>query len=163
MTTPNTPDYSTPPRGGMPKWLIIVLVVLLFVVLGCCGMFSMCFWVGRRVAAPAIQQAAQRQMERQGVVVDNNGAGLSVPAEFPKDIPIAPGFKVNMKIMPPGTKSGSLTLTGNTSMPDLQNYYEKEMANQGWKQTTASAQGDVFQQVYSKEKRTATVVGSRSE
>src|SRR4051812_9295085 len=74
MTSPVAPPR--PARDGVPKWLIILLVVVLFVVLG-----SMSYWVSKRVEAPEIQQAAQEQIEGQGAAVDNDDTGLSVPTE----------------------------------------------------------------------------------
>ena len=94
MTNPATPA----PKGGMPKWLIILLVVLGIVLLTCCGMFTMCTYILRQ--APAI---VQNQM---GMNVDTTGAGISLPANFPADIPVFRGVKATSSISPTCSRSG---------------------------------------------------------
>jgi len=61
MTNPNVPNYSPPSGGGMPKWLILVLVVFLIIVLGCCGGFAACHWACQRVVSTAAQAAKDNE------------------------------------------------------------------------------------------------------
>jgi len=166
MSNP-APPMATPPNsgGGMPKWLIILLVILLIVVLGCCGAFAACRWAcakaGQAVSS-GIQAATQKiddERKRQGIEVDLSGKGLAVPAEFPADIPLYPGFKILSKAIPPGTRAGSIVLSGSASPSTLSSYYEKEMASKGWKQESATADQQSFAQSYSKDDRTTTISG----
>src|SRR2546430_1774276 len=65
----NTPNYAPQPKGGMPKWLIVLLVIFLVIVLGCCCGFITCTYflrAGAHAGAAALQKAAedaQRRME----------------------------------------------------------------------------------------------------
>jgi hypothetical protein len=151
--TPRTPGSGapTPPTGGMPKWLIIALIAGLAIVLVCGGGVTTCVLVGRK--------AAQQVQEHSGFSVDTGGAGLSVPADFPKDVPLAAGYKILSKMTPPGTKSGVIVLSGASSLKTLSDYYTAEMGKQGWQQVSESAADDGFQQTYSKEKRVVTITG----
>lgn len=168
MTNP-----ATPPKGGMPKWLIILLVVLLVIILGCCGGIVTCNILLRKAvntAAPALQSAMESatraatqkitdEMRAQGMEVDTTGAGLTVPAEMPSDVPIYEGFKIQVKIVPPGKKEGAINLMGKAPTATLREYYEKQMASRGWKQESATTTGDTFVQTYSKDKQTVNISG----
>ena len=160
----------TPPKSGMPKWLIILLVVLLIVALGCCGGFAACTWMCQRAANNAggalnamgeqMKKQAEENLKKQGVEVDTSGAGLAMPADFPKDLPVFSGYKVNAKSTPPGGKGGTISLTGSSSLKAVQDFYTSEMAKQGWTQTGESADAGSFVQNYAKEKRSAMITSS---
>jgi hypothetical protein len=179
MTNP-----ATPPKSGMPRWLIVLLVIFLVIILGCCGGFVACNWMCSRVAQTGgntlqslanaatqraeaeMKAATQRAMEearRQGAEFDTTGAGLALPAEFPADIPIYSGFKVTTRVVPPGSKGGTLLLEGPAKAATLGSYYEKEMAAQGWKQIQAFASGNSFSQSYTKDDRSATFTGTEND
>ena len=162
MTNPATPGPAapTPPSGGMPKWLIILLIVLLVIVLGCCGGFTACFLFARSAARNAPNAVQSFVENRTGVTVDTSGTGLALPADFPKDVPVASGYKVTSKITPPGAKGGMIMLTGSSSIKSLADFYTTEMAKQGWKQAGETADADSFTQTYSKDKQAATIVGT---
>lgn len=160
--TPGAPISPMPPSGGMPKWLIILLVVLLVVVLGCCGGLTMCHFMcnsAAKTGAGAMQSFVE---QRTGMSVDTSGTGLSLPADFPKDIPVAAGYKVKAKITPPGTKGGLISLTGSSSLKALSDFYSTELPKQGWKQVSDSADTDSITQMYSKatDKRTVMIMGT---
>ena len=165
MTTPAMHSTTPPAGGGMPRWLIFALVALLIIILGCCGGIAacnfMCAAAGHAVrnGAPAIGNLTTQALNQQGVAIDTSGQGLSLPADFPADIPIASGFKLRSKFTPPGAMGGTLSFTGTDAPATLAAYYEKEMAKQGWTQAGASADADTFTQSYSKEKRTVIFIG----
>ena len=56
---------TQPGKGGMPKWLIILLVVFLLIALGCCGGVGTCMYFGRKAVNKAREKAGtlQQQME----------------------------------------------------------------------------------------------------
>jgi hypothetical protein len=170
--TPGTPGpvSPTPPKGGMPKWLIIVLAILVVFILVCCGGFAACRWAcvrgaqslsdQVRAATQQARQAAEAQQRQAGVSVDNTGAGLAMPADFPTDIPVMSGYKVRAKVTPPGGKSSSISLTGTSTLKAVHDFYSSEMAKQGWKQASDSAEEDSFTLVYNKDNRSVMIMGT---
>jgi hypothetical protein len=66
MTNPATP----PSKGGMPKWLIILLVILLVIILGCCGIFTTCFYLARKGVQAAQSAGAQIQIDAEQRIKD---------------------------------------------------------------------------------------------
>ncbi len=111
MTNPVTPAGAPvpPAGGGMPKWLIILLVIGLVVVLGCCGGFAACHWMCTKVVtagaeaaqngAVALQQRAmqaqadaQAAMEQQrAAAVAAGGNGQAMPDQAAPGAPAAGG------------------------------------------------------------------------
>jgi hypothetical protein len=72
MTDAGTPNYQTPaPKGGMPKWLIIVLIILGLIIFTCCGGFVTCTVLAKRAASTAatkldeISKEMQKEVEKQ--------------------------------------------------------------------------------------------------
>ncbi len=115
MTNPVTPAGAPvpPAGGGMPKWLIVLLVIGLVVVLGCCGAFSACWFFAKHAAqgvgqlGQAIQQQAIAEAKKQGVEADMTGNGLALPDNFPGDVPVYSGFKAFYKVAPTGQSNGA--------------------------------------------------------
>ncbi len=84
------PAPSAP--GGIPKWLLVLVAVLLVIVLGCCGVFTVCSFLVRRgaqtagsaldVAIKQAQAEAERQAEaaRQRAMEQATQGVLPAPA-----------------------------------------------------------------------------------
>jgi hypothetical protein len=70
----------------MPKWLIILLVVFLVMILGCCGGVTTCFFLARKAAKTGVArlqeaaQEAQREAEAARANAERNGAAAPAPA-----------------------------------------------------------------------------------
>jgi hypothetical protein len=132
----------------MPKWLIILLVVLIVVFIGCCGGIATCYYaVGR--AGSALSKAV-----REGTGMSFDG---TLPASFPKDVPIYSGFKPTFSIAPAGQEQGAVTLTGKGDPSKIGEFYEKALADNGWKQTATHGSADEITQTYTKDTRTVSI------
>jgi hypothetical protein len=128
----------------MPKWLIILLVVLLLIILSCCGGFVTCTYL--------LKRGVDTAKESVGV-----SFGDQLPASFPKDIPVYSGFKPTFSLAPAGSDSGMVTLTGKGDPSDIGDFYEKTLADNGWKQTASNTIPDGLTQSYTKGDREATI------
>jgi hypothetical protein len=107
MTNAGTPNYQTPaPKGGIPKWVIILIVVLGLVIFVCCGGVVTCMVLAKRVGttvaakAQEVAKEAQKRMDEEerrsaqagggdevgstpsaGVRTESGGATPSTPGE----------------------------------------------------------------------------------
>src|SRR3954464_6909128 len=117
MTKPQMPR-----KGGMPKWLLVLLIIFIIIVLGCCGGFVTCTYLLKKVGENAPGFIANQL----GMTVD------ALPPNFPSDIPVMPGLKPKFGMGRAGTESGFATLMGSDAPADVSKWYEGEMKSKGW-------------------------------
>jgi len=56
---------TTPPapQTGMPTWLKVIIVIVIVIALGCCGIFSTCLYLGHKAASSAADRIQEMQKE----------------------------------------------------------------------------------------------------
>ena len=139
----------------MPTWLIIVLVVGLVVVLGCCGGVSMCAWGARRVARRV--QVQRLTLTSRPVAVERPGVG-AIPGNFPEDVPVMPGFTATGPAMAIDAQGNGMAMfTGTTGRADVVAYYQKQMKDNGWSELRSAAVGPSTTMIYVKGTRQTTI------
>lgn len=85
----------------------------------------------------------------------STGDDVQVPEDFPKDIHLYKGAKVESSI-----KTGNaiqLTLQTSDAAGKVADAYKKEMADKGWKEDTSIQTGDMTMLQYSKDSRNSMV------
>ena len=97
-------------------------------------------------------------MRDQGIEVNANGPGVTLPANFPTDVPVYSGFKAMAKTTSPTDDTGSVSFMGKGDLAAIAAFYEKEMTAKGWKQEQATATGETVMQTYTKENRNVSIV-----
>jgi len=163
MTNPVIPpNPNMPPSsgGGMPKWLIILLVVGLIVVLGCCGGIAACHFMCTAVAkngAGALQQFVQDEQKKAGVNVNLAGGSISLPANFPSDVPVYSGFTAMTSVTPPGQSGGTVSFKGSADPQKVMDYYQTQLKGKGWNQEQATANPNALFTAFSKDDQQITI------
>jgi hypothetical protein len=143
----------------MPKWLIILLVVVLVIMLGCCGGFVACHWMCSHAGA-ALVGLAKEGMRQNGMEIDTTGNGLNLPANFPSDVPVYTDFKDKMNLVPPGGPGGTVTFEGKEDPKKVSDFYESTLTSKGWTQTASSESAGTFTSTYKKGDMTAIITTS---
>src|SRR5262249_46105903 len=144
-------------KGGMPKWLIILLVIFLVILLGCCGGFIACNWMCAHVgnmAGNVVGNAIKEGMRQNGMEF---GDDLTLPANWPADVVPYAGFKAKSKVAPPGTPGGMVHFEGNESPSTVSAFYEKDLKDKGWTLESSDAGGGTTTQIFKKDKTTVTI------
>ena len=162
MTNPIQPPPAGKPKSKLPMILLIIAAVLL---LGfcCCGGSAFYFFVYSvkavsSVSSTAIPHMIQERAAREGVHVDMTGSGVSLPDNFPNDVPRYPSTKITFAITPPGEpNSGSVAFQTQATKKQLVDFYKKELTAQGWKATTYQDTGDAAMMAYDKGNRHVVV------
>ena len=164
MTNPITPNPNLPPSGGggMPKWLIILIVVGIVVVLGCCGGLTTCWYFAHK-AVQAVPGFMQNQLQKNGVNVNLNGSAISLPANFPSDVPVYSGFTPIESVSPPGQNQTEVTFRGKGSPQKIADYYASELKDKGWTLGQSSAQADVATQAFTKDDQQLSIIVSGND
>jgi hypothetical protein len=127
----------------MPKWLIILLIILLIIVVGCCGGFVMCTYVLKKTGESVAAKAGM--------------AFGSLPASFPKDVPVYSGFTPTFSVAPPGSDAGTTTFSGKEDPAKVGEFYDKQMTSDGWTKTADSSIGGGVTQSFTKDDREVTI------
>jgi hypothetical protein len=155
MTNPNIPAS---PGGGMPKWVIALIVVILVIVLGCCGGIATCFWAAKKVsqAAPGF---VKEQMKKNGVELNLPDASgtAPLPSNFPSDVPVYTGAKTVASSADLKKDNGEATCTTPDSAANVHDFYDKQMSENGWKGESTTTTGATTLLTYSKDNRIATI------
>ncbi|HUO10967.1 MAG TPA: hypothetical protein VM008_21885 [Phycisphaerae bacterium] len=158
--TVSSTGAPAPSGGGMPKWLIILLVVLLVISIGCCGGVATCFWWVRN-KAPAFLKEKMREQGIEMNLPDATGTA-AMPSNFPADIPVYTGAKTIQSTANLKLNGGEAGLQTSDSIADVKSFYDKEMADQGWKEeNSGSSAADEQHMSYSKDTRFASVQMNR--
>jgi hypothetical protein len=153
----NAPNYqSQPPRGGMPKWLIVLLVIFLVICVGCCGGFVMCSYLLKKVGDAAPGFIAD-QAKKAGLAVNE------LPGNFPSDVSVQPGFHPLGGMGKPGTDSGFATVSGPDPVAGAMGYYDKQLTGQGWTQESSSDNNGTATATYTKGDRKVHVSATHPE
>jgi len=92
----------------------------------------------------------------EGKMSMSTGDGAKIPSDFPKDIYIPDGVKVEMAIQ---TEKGySIALSTNQPRSKVTTMYKKQMEASGWTSKTTMDMGNQFMLAYGKGKRIATII-----
>lgn len=157
---------ATPPGGGMPGWLIVLIVVVLVLSLGCCGFWTACHFMcsaAQKGLSAATQAAADQMKEnarKAGVNYSENGNAVSLPSNFPSDVPVYSGMKPIQSVSPPGQQGGQVTFQGNAGLQALADYYKTQLTGKGWDAQQAIANGDSNLQFFAKGDQSITVLAT---
>jgi hypothetical protein len=89
------------------------------------------------------------------------GGAVRLPPNFPKDIPVIDGATVTMAQRAP--RGGMIYLESRKSVEDVLNYYERELAKQGWKQENQTAFATGGSATYTKDNIRAVIAPTFEE
>src|SRR5262245_51502146 len=134
-----------PKKSGIGKILIIVGAIVLFFALGCCGIFTMCVYSAKKT----IDQAVIDSHSNAGHDVAPEFPSMSLPDNFPKDVPVYPGLKISTAMADRMSDSGTVifALTKNDLKP-FEKFYTDKMPAEGWKMTNNVSVGAQTVQEY---------------
>jgi hypothetical protein len=90
-----------------------------------------------------------------------SGDGASVPADFPKDVYIVKGAKIQMSMKTPD--GYMLNMQVEQSAAKLAETYETELKAQGWKQEGSFDMGETRSLSYKKDERQVAIVMGKSD
>lgn len=95
----------------------------------------------------------------EGTVRIATGKNAAIPDDFPKDVPLFPGFKPDMVQWLP---SGQVALAGSVpvSIPSVKSYYDRMAATNGWISTGSISEHHVASLNYAKDERTLQVTAT---
>ena len=88
-------------------------------------------------------------------------SGVALPDNFPKDIPIYKGAKVQMASSQP--KVSMVQLLVDAAAPDAAKYYQDELKAQGWEIESTTNMGDSSMVVAKKENRSCSVMAMKQD
>lgn len=93
---------------------------------------------------------------KDGTVRVATGKEAALPDDFPKDVPLFPGFKPDMVQSLPG---GTISVAGAVpvSIPSVKSFYDQAAKREGWTETESIAQEHVASLSYTKEERVLQV------
>ncbi len=89
------------------------------------------------------------------------GENLTVPSDFPGDVPVYPDLKIiSSTVMPQGA-----TLTGETgdSLDKVAGFYADKMVSEGWEKESEMTQPEMRMVTFKKEGRNAAVHAFKNE
>jgi hypothetical protein len=142
---------------------VLLLAGLAVLTLAACGKSP-----GERLAEKALSAATGQDVEvskdgaevtfktEKGDMKIAGGDGATLPADFPKDIYLPSGYKVESSMQMPGAVVVSLAAPGQVSA--LFAEASKQMQAEGWKQTMAMQQsGETQMLAFEKQDRSAMV------
>ena len=90
-----------------------------------------------------------------------SGEGASVPADFPKDVYVIKGAKIQTSLKTPD--GYMLSMQVDQSVAKLAATYETELKAQGWTQEASFDMGDSRSLSYKKDERQVAIVMNRSD
>lgn len=142
---------------------ILVLMIAAILVLGGCGKKSdeaKAKKAQEKAAAKANVSMAKGKMtiqtkDGEKVEFAGGGAGVKVPDDFPKDVLVYKGAKVETSL-----KTGDATqvmLSTADATDKVADAYKAEMTKSGWKEKTSMQMPDMTMLEYAKDRRTVTV------
>ncbi|MCL5269239.1 MAG: hypothetical protein M1457_01470 [bacterium] len=88
-------------------------------------------------------------------IASGGDTSLKVPDDFPKDVFVYPGAKVEASIKTPD--GVQLTLVTSDAMAKVTDAYKAKMKAEGWEEKTAAAMGEMTMLQFEKADRTAMV------
>ncbi len=97
----------------------------------------------------------------EGVTELSTGEAVSLPADFPKDVYVLKGAKIQMAMKTP--QGFMIQMKSDQGMSKIAEAYGAEMKAQGWTQETAADMGEMRSRSFKKEKRQAVVMVSKSD
>ncbi|OYP34732.1 hypothetical protein [Rhodopirellula sp. MGV] len=138
-----------------------------------------------KIAKKAAEQAIESELEKDGGTADFDltedgfsaevdgvdgkaqyaiGASAKVPADWPSDIPVFDGLKLNMSHA--NKDQGTFVIQGNSTagFQEVIDFYAAAAAKEGWKEESVSKQGDsMWIQGLSKDGRMLTIMVAASD
>jgi hypothetical protein len=138
---------ETPKKGGGGKVVLIILGVIAFLVL-LAIVGGIIFW--NMVIAPKLPS-----MDDSGKITIKTDKGNvtfggdQLPKDFPKDVAIYPGVKVESSVSGEneGKKGAWVYLSSNDTLAKISAFYEAKMKASGWSLESNTAAGGTFQQM----------------
>jgi hypothetical protein len=90
------------------------------------------------------------------------GENVTIPDDFPKDVPLYPGVKVTSVVMEKtGDKPSSLGLKMTDDVDKVVTWYAKTLKEQGWSEKSSFNAGEVQTRVYTKPKANLSLTASK--
>lgn len=93
----------------------------------------------------------------EGTVNMSVGEGATIPANFPKDVPLYPNLKVMVSHVVVEQESYTVSGTVQDTVAKVAEFYTKEAEGQGWKQEQAMNMPNMQNFIYKKDGRVLTV------
>ena len=116
---------------------------------------------GAKDAKVDIENGKFKMATSDGEVVVDSGDSVSLPADFPKDVHLIKGAKIQMAMKVPQGQMIQLQLS--QSMSQVVSVYDTEMKAQGWTQEASMAMGEAHSAAYRKDKRLVSLMISKTE
>jgi hypothetical protein len=132
---PKSPVDENPKGGGIPKWVIVVIIIV--------AVLYALFYVGGMM----IGNAMKNRMGLAGVQMNNDGKSFSIhgkngesmqvgenvtlPANFPQSMPMYPGGKLQSAVDAKEAQSITYFVKG-ADMKTVAYWYRKELPKNGW-------------------------------
>jgi hypothetical protein len=139
----------------MPKWLILVLVLGLVVVVGCCGGIALCTYGWRQARRMNEQRRERVQVQAGGNAIT---AGRGLPANFPVDVPVIEGFTASRVSVSDAVRGTGIVMMGGTgTWANVVAEYQRQMKDRGWSQLSSEAVGVTSTMVFAKDTRQVTI------
>ncbi len=103
------------------------------------------------------------QTTEDGTVTAQFGGEAKLPADFPKDVPVLDGMKIEAAVTDSG--KGEFSVTGKTTTPadDVLSFYKEKTAAQGWKETMSMNAGEMHTFMCEKDARVLSVMMVKEE
>ena len=157
--------------------LMTVAVVLSGLIAGCGGKASET--VGEKLAEKALEEAIEASggekvdvdvaEDSLSIKVEDEGVELvmgeqvDVPDDFPKDVPIYPGAKVFGAISLKEDQQFTVQAKTSDSPDKVVDYYQKELAGNGWIEEMTMSQPELKMLTYSKDGRTVSAMVAKED
>ncbi|MBW7864895.1 MAG: hypothetical protein GX580_06960 [Candidatus Hydrogenedens sp.] len=103
------------------------------------------------------------QTTEEGTVTAQYGEGAKLPADFPKDVPVLDGLKIEAAVA--NGDKGEFTVSGKTTagMDDVLSFYKDKTTAQGWKETMSMNAGEMYTFMCEKDSRALSVMMVKEE
>lgn len=103
------------------------------------------------------------QTTEEGTVTAKFGEAAVLPADFPKDVPVPDGLKIQAAVANGG--SGEFTVSGKAAagLDSLLSFYKEKTAAQGWNETMSMNAGEMHTLMCEKDTRALSVMLVKEE
>ena len=97
----------------------------------------------------------------EGVTEVSSGDAASLPADFPKDVFVLKGAKIQTAMKSP--QGFMVQMKSDQNMSKIAESYSAEMKTQGWAQEAAVDMGEMCSRSFKKDKRQVAVIVSKTD
>lgn len=151
------PDSSAPTMAFFSRLMTVALAILLTASFGCGRKTTHKTQDGEVTIDQKSGQVTYEGTSKEGKVkIASSENGVSLPDNFPKDVPIYQGATVQMAVTQGNTMVVHLQTTA--SVADGLKYYQNALKEQGWAIETTMNMGDSSMLSAKKEKRQCAIV-----